>query len=226
MSNFSINNGENSKIASLLKFAPPKTIQPEEKTVTLPKLKVNDSFQISSLSQPTKANTNLSFVAEKPLTAIDSREVFHNSSFVTAGDLEKIFKKYGSPHQGKGQAMLDLCQKYEINPVMMLAIMQKESSMGNRRNNPHLNDENIANPWSVHFSEGAKGIKKLRLKDGSLPTFEQSLEGAIKTMLNLSGDSDTPLSQAGKKYSVSSTWTPTVKSMYTNMVKNILGKTG
>ncbi len=145
---------------------------------------------------------------------INTRATFFDGKAATGKEIDAVLKHYNSPHAGQGETLARICREENINPVMMVAIMQQESSFGNRSNRPSLKDENIANPWSVHFNEPAKGINKLRLKDGSLPSFEQSLRGAIRTMKNLAGDSETPLSTAGKRYSTTGAWTSEVTTHF------------
>lgn len=152
--------------------------------------------------------------AQKPKD-IDTRAAFTNSNTASAADVDRILKHYKSPHAGKGQVIVDMCKKYGVNPVMMLAIMQQESQYGSTK----LKPENVANPFSVHFDHSKKGIASLRLPGGKLPTFEQSLEGGIKTVKNLAGDSATPLTTAGKKYSESGNWATTIKGHYANLLK-------
>lgn len=146
---------------------------------------------------------------------LDDVSTFHKTDIATPADIDKILKRYNSPHAGKGQVIFDTCKKYGVNPIMMLAIMQQESQFGSTK----LKPENTANPWSVHFNHGAKGIAKLRLPDGKLPTFEQSLEGGIKTVIKLAGNSSTPLTTAGAKYSESGNWTSLIKQHYNTLLK-------
>lgn len=171
--------------------------------------------------------TSVSFVDSASLTPtnqlgnIDSRAVFSDSNAATAEEIDAVLSHYGSPHAGKGAELVTVCKEKGINPILMLAVMQQESSFGNKANNHSLSAENIANPWSVHFNESAKGIKKLRLKDGSMPTFEQSLRGAIDTLQRLSGDSSSPLSTAGTRYSETGSWTTSVTAHYQTQLRRI-----
>lgn len=150
--------------------------------------------------------------------AVDNRATFFDGNAATGQEIDGVLKHYGSPHAGQGELIARICQEENINPILMISVMQQESSYGNRNNRPSLKGENIANPWSVHFDERAKGINKLRLPSnappnangerppGPLPTFEQSLRGAIRTMKNLAGSSETPLTKAGERYSETGTW--------------------
>lgn len=131
---------------------------------------------------------------------INTRATFFDSNAATGKEIDAVLKHYGSPHAGKGETIARICREKGINPILMLAVMQKESSYGNKNNNPSLKDENIANPWSVHFSPSAKGINKLRMPDGSMPTFEQSLNSAIDTLKKWAGDSPNPLKTAAPHY--------------------------
>lgn len=170
-----------------------------------------------------KSPQKVSFVASsaEDLKNIDSPAVFNNSNAASAEEVDAVLRHYGSPHAGKGASLVALCKEKNINPILMLAIMQQESSYGNKNNNKSLSDENVANPWSVHFNEPAEGIKKLRLKDGSMPSFEHSLGKAIDIMKRLAGDSNTPLSQAGKRYSTTSSWTNAIKTHYATQLNRI-----
>ncbi len=151
---------------------------------------------------------------EKPKN-LNDRTTFTNRNLATPADIEKILKRYNSPHMGKGQIIYDKCKEAGVNPIMMLAIMQQESQFGSR----NLNPENTANPFSVHFNHSAKGIAKLRLPSGQLPTFEQSLDGGIRTVKKLAGDSATPLTTAGKKYAADGGWAKSIQLHYTNLLK-------
>ncbi|MEK7432322.1 MAG: hypothetical protein AABZ74_04255 [Cyanobacteriota bacterium] len=168
-----------------------------------------------------KSATNVSFV-EAPqktgkVSSADTVANFRNTNSVSAEQIDSVLKKYNSPHAGKGKEFLEICKKNNINPVIMLAVMQQESIYGSTK----LKEENQANPFSVHFTEGAKGIKKLRFKDGTLPTFAQSLQGACNTMNKLAGSSETPIETAGKKYSTTGSWSNDVKGHYKNLIKKL-----
>ncbi len=181
--------------------------------------------QVTPLSAQGKSATHVSFGDELTPTSqlknIDSKAVFYDANAVSAKEIDAILKHYGSPHAGKGSEMLAISQEMGINPLMMLAIMQQESSYGNTNNNKSLGPENVANPWSVHFNEGAKGINKLRLKDGSLPSFSQSYKAAVRTMINLANESATPLTQAGKKYSTTASWTNAIQTHYATQLRRV-----
>lgn len=181
--------------------------------------------QVRAMAAQGKSATHVSLGQDTTPTAklqnIDSKAVFFDTNAVTAKEIDAILKHYGSPHAGKGAEMLAISQEEGVNPLMMLAIMQQESSYGNTSNNKSLKPENVANPWSVHFNEGAKGINKLRLKDGSMPSFAQSYRVAARTMVNLSDESSTPLTQAGKKYSTTASWTHSIKTHYATQLNRV-----
>ncbi|HEY9843236.1 MAG TPA: hypothetical protein V6D23_22390 [Candidatus Obscuribacterales bacterium] len=160
--------------------------------------------------------------AAQSLRAIDTREVFFNGNAASGKEIDAVLKHYGSPHAGQGETIARICREQKINPILLLAVLQQESSFGNKNNLKSLKDENIANPWSVHFNEGAKGIAKLRLKDGSMPSFEQSLKGAINTLKKLAGESETPLATAGKRYSTTASWTNSVTQHYMTQMYRIV----
>lgn len=181
----------------------------KEKEVTLEK-ETKDTSEIKTKNPKYDFLMNLSFVNDKaevqptkvasvtatPATSttsknerpknIDNKAGFHNTDLATADDINKILKRYNSPHQGKGQVILDTCKQYGVNPIMMLAIMQQESQFGSKK----LKPENQANPFSVHFNHDGKGIAKLRypptkdFPNGKMPNFEESLKGGIETVLN------------------------------------------
>ncbi|MFN4150015.1 MAG: hypothetical protein ACK4IX_03645 [Candidatus Sericytochromatia bacterium] len=194
-------------------------------------IKTTDSKEIKSKTSKQEPIKTLSFVDEPssktPVKAtestpsgsrptnINTKEVFHKTDIATAKDIDKILTRYNSPHAGKGQVILDACKKNNINPILVLAVMQEESIFGSKK----LKEENQANPFSVHFNESAKGIKKLRLKDGSLPTFEQSLNAGIKTILRHAKDSPTPLSTAAVKYCETPGWDKRVEGHYRTLLK-------
>jgi hypothetical protein len=199
------------------KPAPEKTsLEPKEqndvKTVNTSSNTLKEVSFVGGKAQVTSAPQTAS--ADRPKN-LDDVSTFHKTDIATPADIDKILKRYNSPHVGKGQVIFDMCKKYNVNPVMMLAIMQQESQFGSTK----LKPENTANPFSVHFTHSAKGIAKLRLPDGKLPTFEQSLEGGIKTVVKLAGNSSTPLTTAGAKYSESGNWTSLIKQHYTNLLK-------
>lgn len=133
-------------------------------------------------------------------TSVDNPAAFFDGDAATGAQIDRVLAHYNSPHKGQGELMARICKEEGINPILMLAVMQKESSYGNRANVSTLKDENIANPWSVHFNERADGIKKLRLPNGEMPTFEQSLRGAIRTLKRHAGNSETPLTTTSVKY--------------------------
>lgn len=150
-------------------------------------------------------------------SSLNSQEAFHDTNSATAEQIDGLLKRYNSPHAGKGKEFVSICKKNNINPLLMLAVMQQESSFGSTK----LKEENQANPFSVHFNEGAKGIKKLRLKDGSLPTLSQSLDVAAKTMNKWSSGSSTPLTTAAPHYSETPTWANSITSHYNNYLKKL-----
>ncbi|MBC7475751.1 MAG: glucosaminidase domain-containing protein [Candidatus Sericytochromatia bacterium] len=189
---------------------------PSDKPVS--KLTPQDSTAILHKSTPAHAKANVPFVGEHSAVtktgSIDSPAVFRNSNVASAAAIDKILTGYHSPLAGKGQAIMDACKKHNINPMLMLAVMQQESGFGSSR----LKEENQANPFSVHFNEHGKGIQKLRHKDGSLPSFEQSLEGGINTLLRHAGSGPNPLTTAGKKYSETGSWSAEVTSKYNHLM--------
>lgn len=126
--------------------------------------------------------------------------------------IDRLLAHYQSPFVGKGDLIASLAKREGVNPIVLLAIMQEESSFGNARNAPTLKPENLANPFSVHFNPGANGIAKLRLSNGDLATFEQSLD-AVVDALKLFKASPTPLAAFAKHIGVMdiSGWTGRVR---------------
>ena len=71
---------------------------------------------------------------------------------LTAEIAERVLNAYGSPLVGHAQ---DLVSAFP-NAWIGLAIMMQESSFGNMGNNPGIDERNVANPFSVHFTAPAK----------------------------------------------------------------------
>jgi len=161
-----------------------------------------------------------------PLANIDSPAVFSNGNAATGAQIDAVLKHYGSPYAGKGEVIAKAGREKGINPILLLAVMQKESSYGNKNNMHSLKPENIANPFSVHFTpdavkQGGQPIDMLRI-NGRLSTFEESLNGAIDTLKKLAGNSATPLTTAGQDYSeVKGAWTKDVKAFYKTQLDRI-----
>lgn len=170
-----------------------------------------------SVEKPTTTTATQPKEVVRSASNLNSQETFHNTNSATAEQIDGLLKRYNSPHAGKGKEFVAICKKNNINPLLMLAVMQQESSFGSTK----LKEENQANPFSVHFNEGAKGIKKLRLKDGSLPTLSQSLDVAAKTMNKWSSGSSTPLTTAAPHYSATPTWANSITSHYNNYLKKL-----
>jgi hypothetical protein len=171
---------------------------------------------------------SVSFGTEDPtpvaeLRNINSPAVYFDGNAATGAELDAILRRYGSPHEGKGEVMAEVARREGINPVLLLAVMQQESSFGNVNNNRTLKPENVANPWSVHFNHNGEGIAMLRHPDGRMPTFEESLNSAVRTLKNLAGDSATPLSTAGTRYAEDDRWTRAVTGHYENLLRRLDG---
>lgn len=122
-----------------------------------------------------------------------------NGSALDAVRIDRLLARYNSPYAGKGALIASVAQREGINPIVILAIMQEESAYGNVRNVANLKPENIANPFSIHFNPDAHGIAKLRLPTGEMPTFEQSLDGAVE-ILKVAKTSPTPLAFIAKHF--------------------------
>lgn len=177
------------------------------------------SVSFGAPSKPAKSPEASQTTGAKPVahSSLNSQAAFHDTNTATAAQIDKILTKYNSPHAGKGKEFLEICKKNNMNPVLMLSIMQQESGFGSKK----LKVENQANPFSVHFNEHAKGINKLRLPDGSLPSLERSLDSAARTMNKWSAGSSTPLTTAGKHYCTTASWSNNVTSHYNNLMKKL-----
>jgi hypothetical protein len=68
---------------------------------------------------------------------------------------EGVFEEYGSPfwHAGQASLLVTIFAAEEVSAWTGLAVMKRESSFANARNNPHLDDRNVADPFGVHFNE-------------------------------------------------------------------------
>ena len=128
------------------------------------------------------------------MSSIDAE--FWNGGAASAAQIDYLFARYRSPYVGKGALIAHLAVSESINPLILLAIIQENSRFGNA---PGLKPENIANPFAIHFNEDAKGIRKLRLRNGQMATFEQSLAEAIR-LLKLCRNSPTPLHEAARYF--------------------------
>lgn len=184
---------------------------------------IHDQTQIQA--KATRSQAQVAFIDQSTpiskLDQIDSPGVFFDGNAATGAELDAVLRRYGSPHAGQGELIAKTAREQKINPILLLAVMQQESSYGNVKNNKLLKAENIANPWSVHFNESAQGIKKLRLKNDEMPSFQQSLDGAVRTLKNLAGDDPKPLSHAGEKYSTTGSWTQSVTNAYQTQLGRI-----
>jgi len=93
---------------------------------------------------------------------------------LTAEIAERVLQAYGSPLADHAQ---DLVSAF-ANAWIGLAIMMQESSFGNSDNNPGIDERNVANPFSVHFTAPAKwpaGCKRnALLKPEKGATYEPS----------------------------------------------------
>lgn len=185
----------------------------------------------SKTTQPAKPNQVSSTTAAQPsahASGLDSQASFHNTNTATAAQIDKVLKHYNSPYAGKGEVFLKICKENNVNPVMMLSIMQAESGFGSSK----YKIENQKNPFSYHFNEGAKGIDKLKKKDGSFPSFEESLKGACSTITKYEkvrakdgskfSDISKPLSNVSVSYCPPNhdKWCNDVKANYNNIIKN------
>lgn len=122
---------------------------------------------------------------------LDTPAVFNNANAATPAQIDKILEHYNSPFKGKGQEISDMAKKYNVNPVMLLAIMQQESTFGK------ASSENQANPFSI--LEGNK-THRLRHRDDTKFTFTESLEGAARILNEHGSNSSRPLTNAGQAY--------------------------
>ena len=124
--------------------------------------------------------------------------------------IDRVLAHYHSPFVGRGSLIFHIASQEGLNPIFILAVMQQTSSFGNRANQPSLKSENIANPMAVHFNEGAKGILKLRLRGGNMPTFEQSLIAFAHDFKARAAGSATPITAYACSQGSPPTWSAQV----------------
>lgn len=133
---------------------------------------------------------------------------------LTAEIAERALKAYGSPLADHAQDLVSAFQ----NAWIGLAIMMQESSFGNMGNNPGIDERNVANPFSVHFTAPARwpaGCKRNALlkpekgatydpsgvpkncaaRDHRLATFAESAAAAAKVVAK--GNLDAYREEAG-----------------------------
>ena len=164
---------------------------------------------------------------------------FQRSSYrsVTQPQVEHFLQEKGWPQNRdallySGEEILNASREFGVNPLMLLAIMQIESSYGNLKRNPKLDIENLFNPYSVHFTHRPVGLRMLRKTDKAtgqatlLPTFQESVNAAARTAKRWGDatelDPKHPFTSLGKKYSVRSEyWTGHVKEFYLNLLDEV-----
>lgn len=153
---------------------------------------------------------------------LDDIDEFTNTDMINADDVEKVLSHYGSPLEGKGHDLVDVARAWKINPALMLAITQKESSYGKG------GEIHEANPFSVHFRNrkqlqpGEKPIDMLRPKPDELPTFRQSAEAAAKTINKLKSSGDKPFSAVAASYSEKpDEWKSDVEKFYLKILTRV-----
>ena len=145
------------------------------------------------------------------MSSIDAE--FWNGGAASAAQIDHVFARYHSPHLGKGTVIVQMAVSENINPLILAALIQENARFGNAHGG--LKPENIANPFAIHFNEDAKGIRKLRLRNGQMATFEQSLAEAIR-LLKLCRKSPTPLNEAARYFAGDEqfTWTLRISRFY------------
>lgn len=154
-----------------------------------------------------------------------SREDALNAGGVSAAQIDRILGRYKSPFVGKGAVIHNVCRTEGVNPVVLLAVMQQNSSFGNVANDPKLHRENIANPFAIHFNAQAKGVAKLRQPSGALGTFDQSLRAAARQVKQAAA-SNQPLlalsrSLGGSATGLDSKWAESVGSHYETLSRQV-----
>jgi hypothetical protein len=106
--------------------------------------------------------------------------------------IDAILRHYASPLAGWGEMIATVARREQINPILLLAVMQQATHFAARPGDPQRTLY-AANPFAIHFSPQAKGIAKLRLPNGDLPSFSQSLEAAVRQLKRAGGQAGTPL---------------------------------
>lgn len=139
------------------------------------------------------------------MSVLSETDVWKCDNF-TEHQIGRVLLHYGSPCAGQASVLLEVARSERVSPVFLLAVMQNRSAFGNQRNQQNLKEENIANPMGVHFSEGAKGIMKLRHHDGSLPSFQQSLVGFVREFKSRAAGSPTPITAYASTQASPNTW--------------------
>jgi|GEM_PF-4532143 len=108
-----------------------------------------------------------------------SESDFGNSGAASAAQIDRIFARYGSPYFGKGASVASVAMRDGVNPLVLLAILHENSGLSGASG---LKVENTSNPFAVPFNKHARGIFKLRMPDGRLTTFEDSLAATVCTL--------------------------------------------
>jgi len=142
---------------------------------------------------------------------------------ITAQDVETVLNHYNSSLKGNGQDLVNVATAAKLNPAMMLAIIQKESSYGKG------GDLHKANPFSIHFrtrgqlQKNEKPIDMLRPSPGTLPTFKQSAAAAANTLNKLAAaNNKQPFSSVASKYSEKpQEWKTDINKFYLGILRRV-----
>lgn len=121
-------------------------------------------------------------------TFLDTRYEVEGAPTVDANFINQVLEVYGSPAQGKGQALYDLGVKYGIDPVYALAFFMHESSfgttgvarvtlsLGNIRATPGYESYDgyrKYKSWEAGFEDWYKLIKVQYIEQWNLSTVDQ-----------------------------------------------------
>jgi len=147
---------------------------------------------------------------EGSLVNVDTPAVVWNGSAANEHIVSIILRHYASPLAAKASSIVTKARTEMINPLLLLAVMKVESNFANKNSRPDLKPENVANPFSVHFNPAAAGIMKLRLQNGAMPSFEESLQAFIRMFKARSSGSQTPIATYALRDKSLSSWTSNV----------------
>jgi len=144
------------------------------------------------------------------------KAAFTDSGAADAHQVGRILRRYNSPFAGQERAIIAICEQKRVNPLVLLAVMQEETVFGTA---PNLKRENLANPFSIHFSPNARGIAKLAGEGGQPVSFARSLEAA-GARLAQAGMSATPLYAAAALWGgAGANWAANVQAHYNNLAR-------
>ncbi len=119
------------------------------------------------------------------MTKITVDNVDKEIGALTEKQAEAVFSAYSSPLAGKGngKALLHVFLTKGFSDWVGLAIIKQECSFANRANNKGIDERNVANPFSAHFTDPSKwpeGCKRNALlipdKDGKYEPADSAVD--------------------------------------------------